>query len=177
MMDGSKKRVLSRKQICEQIGALIITMQTTERLIHTTLSYALPSAGGYNSLDDLLSEVRKNEGATLGRLIAKLKQRVELADDFEDVLRAFLKDRNALVHDLQRVPGFDLSSREGRAVAGAFLANLAENHLVVMKVFVSLLSDWSSQMGFRHEHEERVRSMLGELDGIASQVFFAKSCE
>lgn len=168
------KRVPSRLEVAEGIGTLIVVMQTTERLILTTLNYVLPSSGAPQTLEDLTEEMRNNEGATLGRMISKLKQRVDLADDFEGVLRAFLQDRNTLVHDLQRVPGFSLSTREGRAVAGSFLANLAENNEVVMKVFVSLLSEWAAQVGFKHGHDEHVRRMLGDLDGIANQVFFAK---
>jgi hypothetical protein len=98
--------------------------------------------------------------------------RVEIDDDFTDVLHEFLRDRNTLIHDVKRIPGFDLKTKAGLKIAQQFLANLNANADTVAKVFMSLILEWSKQVGIRNEHEERIRKFLGDLDSVAGDVFY-----
>jgi hypothetical protein len=91
------------------------------------------------------------------------------------VLEAYLKDRNTLIHDLTRMGGFDYKSKEGLERMERFVGNLNQNYEVVTKVFTSLLWEWADQVGMNEGMDrERVKRMLGDLDGIADHVFFSK---
>jgi len=71
--------------------------------------------------------------------------------------------------------GFDYMSKEGLERMERFVGKLNQNYEVVTKVFMSLLWEWADQVGMNEGMDrERVKRTLGELDGIANQVFFAK---
>ncbi|MER8709130.1 hypothetical protein NKH49_26920 [Mesorhizobium sp. M1088] len=162
--------------ILATIGTLVIFMQTAERVIATTLSLALPESP-IQSVDDLTKETEANDKATLGALIKKLNRRVELDDDFAEVLEAFLIDRNALIHDVHRIPGFGLKTNVELAETSKFLRNLVENSQTVTRVFISLLVEWGAQIGSSLSQDEQIREFLGDLDGIATSIFFAKPAQ
>lgn len=160
-----------QKRVLVEIGMLVVTMQTTERLIASALTYAIPETR-IRSIEDLSSAEERYSKQTLGKLVRQLKMRVEIDDDFTDVLHAFLQDRNSLIHDITRIPGFDLKTKAGLKSAEQFLDNLHANMVTVTKVFMSLLLEWSNQVGIRNEHEGRIRRFLGDLDGVAGDVFY-----
>lgn len=163
-----------RDRIFQLIGFLVVGMQGTEDLINTALQLALPE-GESLTLDSLTKDRALLRKATLGRLIKVLKARSNISSDFEQVLEAYLEDRNTLIHDLQRMGGFDYKSKEGLDRMELFVGNLNQNYEVVTKVFLSLLWDWADingmNVGLDHE---RVRRVLGDLDGIAGHVFLSK---
>ena len=163
-----------RDRIFEVIGSLVVGMQVTEGLINTVLQLAL-SEGDAVTLEGLTKDQERFRKATLGRLIKAIKERSSISPDFDQVLEAYLKDRNTLIHDLSRMGGFDYMSKEGLERMERFVGNLNQNYEVVTKVFMSLLWEWADQVGMNEGMDrERVKRTLGELDGIANQVFFAK---
>lgn len=171
---ASTSFVKRRDSILQVIGFLVVGMQQTEDLINTSLQLALPD-GQFLTLDGLMRDKKRLRKATLGRLITVMKQRTALSPDFEEVLEAYLEDRNILIHDLGRMGGFDYKSKEGLDRMERFLGNLNQNYEVVTKVFLSLLWEWSGQVGISADIDhERVKRVLGDLDGIADQVFLPR---
>jgi hypothetical protein len=163
-----------RDKILQTIGVLILVTQTTERLINSALTLCLAD-GELITAETLAKDKATYRKATLGRLIKVIKERTDLSEDFDQVLTAFLDDRNTLIHDLQRMGGFDQRSEESLDRMERFLANLNSNMEVVTKVFMSLLFEWSGQVGLAGDIDrEKIRRVLGELDGIAGHVFYAK---
>ena len=61
---------------------------------------------------------------TLGDLVRELRSRVKIEPGFKDKLYHFLNMRNALVHNLDEVPGWDLDTKKGREFATKFLVEL-----------------------------------------------------
>ena len=156
-------------------GLALVLVQTAERMLRHTLLLVIQDG-------DALDLKRFQEGSvsldrkTLGQLMATLRARADLDDGFDDALREFLRDRNALAHDLERVEGFDLRSAKGRAVANAFLANLIENTETIIKILASLNLDWQKQTDIRTPVDDQIRRYIGEeYVGIADSIFFAKS--
>lgn len=163
-----------RDRIFQVIGFLVVAMQKTESLINTALQLALP-AGDAVTVESFTKDQEGFRKATLGRLIKAIKERSAISPDFDQVLEAYLKDRNTLIHDLTRMGGFDYKSKEGLEHMARFVENLNQNYEVVTKVFTSLLWEWADQVGMNEGMDrERVRLMLGELDGITEHVFFSK---
>lgn len=172
---ASTSFIKRRDRILQVIGLLVVGMQQTEDLINTCLQLALPD-GDVLTLDGLMRDKKRLRKATLGRLITVMKQRSALSADFDDVLEAYLQDRNILIHDLRRMGGFDYKSREGLDRMERFVGNLNQNYEVVTKVFMSLLWEWSGQIGINVGMDHaRVKRVLGDLDGIADHVFLPKS--
>ncbi|TKV76739.1 hypothetical protein [Rhizobium sp. AU243] len=155
------------------IGMLVVTMQTTERLINMCLRFAFPE-GGVNTIETLTKAEESYRKATLGRLVELMKKRVDLDEDFDQVLAAFVLDRNTLIHDLNRAGGFDRSSPESMQKISSFLSNLVENMNLVTRVFVSLLYEWSKETGVHTDDFPDVTPVIGDFEGIARRVFFAK---
>lgn len=57
-----------------------------------------------------------------------------------------------------------------------FVGTLNQNYEVVTNAFMSLLWEWSDQVGMNKGMDrERVKRVLGELDSIADHVFFSKT--
>lgn len=150
---------------------LVVNMQMTEKLIAAALTYAIPESR-IRSIEELSGAAERYSKQTLGKLVQQLKMRVEIDDDFIEVLHAFLQDRNTLIHDVKRIPGYDHKTKAGLKSAEQFLDHLHANMVTVTKVFMSLLLEWSSQVGIRTEHEGRIRKFLGDLDGVAGDVFY-----
>jgi hypothetical protein len=163
-----------RDRIFEVIGFLVVAMQVTEGVINTALQLALRE-GDAVTLESLTKDQERFRKATLGRLIKAIKERSSISSDFDQVLEAYLKDRNTLIHDLGRMGGFDYKSKEGLDRMERFVWNLNQNYEVVTKVFMSLLWEWSDQVGMNDGMDrERVKRALGDLDGIAGHVFYRK---
>lgn len=174
-MKGASANLLPvQTNTLSNIGAVLVAMQVAERIIAGALTLVLPPSQ-IRTLDDLTRESAANHRATIGALLKKLKQRVDLDEDFEEVLTAFLKDRNDLIHDMDRIPGFDLRSRPGLEVADRFLSNLMENTETVTRAFVSLMVDWCNQVGYEHGKDREILDYLGDFEHIARDVFFLKS--
>ncbi|MBU1335957.1 MAG: hypothetical protein KJ944_17395 [Alphaproteobacteria bacterium] len=155
------------------LGALVIYMQMSERLIGAVLRHVLPDSSA-KTMDQLAGEITVYRKATLGALIKAVKQRIEIRDDFAEVLEAFLTDRNALIHDVTRITGFDLNTEQGRAVANSFLANLTENAEAVTKVFLALWVENMEETGRALGMDPELVEYLGDYGGIAGQVFFKR---
>jgi hypothetical protein len=52
------------------------------------------------AVEDLEAETKANHRQPFGVLFEKLRRRVEIDEDLEDLIRAFLKNRNLFVHHL-----------------------------------------------------------------------------
>jgi len=77
-------------------ASVLIYIQKVERLIK--LCCSVPDVG--LSVDDLLSNNKKCQQATMGRLRAELEKRKLFSPDYEKELRDFVADRNCFVHSL-----------------------------------------------------------------------------
>ncbi|MCO5152573.1 MULTISPECIES: hypothetical protein [unclassified Shinella] len=156
-----------------RMGQMLIQMQVLEKLVSLSLTFPLRDVG-VKTLDALFAAEAKNKKATIGRLIVALKSRVDLDDDFATMLDRFLDYRNTFVHDLDRMGGFDWQSDSGIARMHDFLDTLASDTEFISKAFTSLLVEWTSANGVHPEGTQSVRDILGDLDGIATSIFFPK---
>lgn len=156
-----------------RMGQLLIQMQVLEKLVSLSLTFPLRDVG-VKTLDALFTAEAKNKKATIGRLIVALKSRVDLDDDFATMLDRFLDYRNTFVHDLDRMGGFEWQLEGGIARMHDFLDTLSTDTEFITKAFTSLLVEWSSAVGVHPEGTQSVRDILGDLDGIATTVFFTK---
>jgi len=92
-----------QKRVLVAMGMLVVTMQTTERLIAAALTYAIPESP-IRSIEDLSGAEERYSKQTLGKLVQQLKGRVEIDEDFADVLHAFYRTaiRSSTTSDVYR---------------------------------------------------------------------------
>src|ERR1700733_12058741 len=103
-----------QKEILAQVGAALVVLQAVEQVIRlvTTLVIQGPESLTLEYLDSL---DRKERNKTIGFLLYKLRERVDLDANFDNTLRKFLEMRNSLVHNLDEIPGgWSLDSEQGR---------------------------------------------------------------
>lgn len=160
--------------VLASIGALVIHMQTTERVIASALTHALTDATA-RTVDQLTDEMKANNRATIGSLVRKLKQKVDVHEDFERLLESFLEDRNSLIHDIDRIPGFDLQSEAGIGSANSFLSKLLGKAEMVTKVFLAASQEWAEEVGYPSGKDPFIHRYLGEYRGSARVVFRRKT--
>lgn len=75
-------------------------MGYTHYCIHAAEAALKRLLGSSFVVEDLEEEAKANHRLPFGVLLQKLRQRVEVDEDLEDLIRAFLRNRNVLVHHL-----------------------------------------------------------------------------
>jgi hypothetical protein len=77
----------------------------------------------------------KHQKSPLGHFLGELRKRVVVDPDFDDTLKQFLEDRNTFVHDLTRIPGYNLGTEEGLQAGIDFIIKLTAQAEHVRNVF------------------------------------------
>jgi hypothetical protein len=98
------------------MGYCLLNVQAVEVLLKSALN--VPFA-----LQDLDSEDRANRKKTLGALLKKLRERVDIDEDLEALFVTFVESRNLFTHHLTKE--FDPSTREGLIAIANFCQILA----------------------------------------------------
>ena len=149
------------RDLLAHVGMTLTQVQLTERLINQTLLFVFQEGDGLD-LEAYNEQKRFLERKTLGQMVAKLKERVRVHDQLEELMAAFVRDRNTLAHDLSRIDGYDLNTEPGRAAVNAFLRSLFDNSTKVMKIFMSINLSWQEQTGFSTPVDMKIREFAGE---------------
>ncbi len=98
---------------------------------------------------------------TLGRLLSKLRERVELPSDLEDEFNAALKARNWIAHHFVHDTAPEMAHAEGRQDTLMKLAGLKRTVMRADKMANEVLDEYLSQFG----------PELGVLEASASRVW------
>lgn len=141
MADG--RLTEEQKEVLVGIGVATIAAQHTERLLDFSLTYVLQVRGALT-----VESLRKHNLSkrTLGQVLSTLREHIGVEDRFDAYLTEYLNKRNALVHDLQRIPGWSLNSKDGIATAHAFLHRLLALDKIIVQVLVALFRAWLASL-------------------------------
>lgn len=96
----------------------------------------------------LKSKPGKSAKKTLGYFLSELHNRADLDEHFDVLLEAFLEERNILVHSVDDIPGWNLSTVEGRKIARAFVDSFIRKTVEIQKIFLGLMRAWQEEAGF-----------------------------
>jgi hypothetical protein len=151
--NGDERRVPSEKQIVHFIGASLLLAQAIERELGLVTTHVLQKPN--ITREKLLEQLQKESKRTLGYFLKELHKRADVHPGFDLVLSRFLESRNTLVHSLTEIPGWDLQTENGRAVAGRFLMDFAQTGMQVISVFGALTKRWmkDAKINVLFEHE------------------------
>ncbi|NBA86067.1 hypothetical protein GVN16_09860 [Emticicia sp. CRIBPO] len=101
----------AQNTVLRELGLILITTQTTEKFLKVVIDFVLPKEGSFN-VEDFLIRLNKGDKRTIGVFISLLQDRVDIVPWFDTLLTDFLKMRNDLIHDVDRIPGYGLTSDE-----------------------------------------------------------------
>lgn len=102
----------AQKQVLQSIGLALFGVQGIEASLRFLLNFVFPQ-NEQATLQELYSQDQKTSKETLGRLIRKLKENVEVTLEFERQLGSFLELRNRFVHGLFAEPEYTLGTPDG----------------------------------------------------------------
>ncbi|MCF3638231.1 hypothetical protein LU298_17350 [Komagataeibacter intermedius] len=166
---------MSYKDQLEVIGATLYVVQVAERIIAEAIIMVLPdeqprTRGDIEALSD---KVRKH---TLGQLLKRVRSKIDVSDEFDCRLNAFLTDRNTFVHHLLEVEGGTLPPPGPRPKTRDLVLRLYENSRYVMRIFGDLIIRWADAVKLDGPRIQAFRGIVGEEHlGISNDVFLIKT--
>ena len=134
-----------QSDVLVSLGMSLIATQTTERMMSLCLTHILQLDGPL-TLETL--ERAKTRRRTLGQVIEKMRDKIDLDERFDAILSEFLESRNLLAHRLSDVPGWGLNDAEGIASAHKFLNRLFALNSKITGTFGGLARAWARENGW-----------------------------
>jgi hypothetical protein len=167
-----------RKKIVTFIGMALLVVQATEQIIRLVTTHVIPGPSPL-TFESLRSRSRDARNRTIGFLLGKLRERVDLDETFDECLRRFLEMRNTFIHNLDEVPGWSLDTEQGCTVAEAFLVEFFQVIDIVQNVFLGLIRSWQEQVDMSHiGFPTAGHPWFAEIDAkfkpLAERIFFSK---
>jgi hypothetical protein len=162
-----KKWIPSQEEIAAQIGYLLLLTQDAEHSIVTMIGTMYPAG------KPTWEEIEKLNKETLGKLITKLKERVEMPDAFIGLLEGFLEHRNLFVHRLSEQSWFALPSEEGRDKIWDFIESYSKFLTEVLQVVHAALFKDKEDKGIPETEYHKQLEKSGYLKEIKS--YYQKS--
>ncbi|HSV63714.1 MAG TPA: hypothetical protein VLH83_10260 [Chthoniobacterales bacterium] len=131
---------VQRRAIFEA-GLTLHALQITEHQVSFCLTWVFPKDAN-TRLRELFAADLRHQKLTLGQLLAELRKRAEIADDFDELLADFVNKRNRFVHKLLTEDQYQLQSDVGAAKAIEFMLPLQELAVTVQDTFHGHLVSW-----------------------------------
>lgn len=123
-------------------GRALFAVQVAERAMKRALKHA--GNGAIATWERVAADDAVNRTAPLGRLLKKLRERVQIGSEFDEALSQFLCNRNEFVHHFQT--RFRLRTPEETAEAIVFLKQLDKTAGVVITVLLEATRGWSKDL-------------------------------
>ncbi|TDE08519.1 hypothetical protein [Dyadobacter psychrotolerans] len=163
-------------RVLRGMGAILISIQTTEKMLQTIIDIVLPK-GGVGDPEEFLKRLNTVDKRTIGVFINSLRDRVEIEPWFDAILTEFLTMRNNLIHDVERIPGFGLNSEKELLVASSYLKKLLDYSKIIQNTMFGLGRAWQNQNNIilpnfdaTHDYVKHIDKTIAPLvDEIFSQ--------
>jgi hypothetical protein len=165
-----------KREVLEAIGVALLLLQTAEKVIRLCATFVFPKKSPV-TLELLQQQEEAERTKTLGYFLSELRKRVSVHESFDALLKGFLKNRNDFIHDLSRVPTWDIETPETAIEAKQFVFKLIQQTEEVLKVFSGVVLAWQEQVGFsgpptpNHEWFSEVEKTYKPL---VDHLFYAK---
>ena len=157
-----KKDIPSQDETFCQIALLFLMTQDTEHCISSLIGMIYPEE------KPSWEEIAKLDKNTLGALIKKLKERVDMHDSFVGLLETFLEKRNLFVHKLSSQEWFDTNTEPGRDKIWDFLESYQESLWEIYYVVNAAIFKHSESIGMPQTEFHKQLGETGSLDLIKS---------
>jgi hypothetical protein len=135
-----------QRQVFVRVGIQLIQYQGVEHALRLCIQIVLPAAP-IRTLSDLHTLEERERTKTIGYFLSRLRTRVTVAPDFDEALTVFLRGRNAFVHDLSQLEGWNPRSDEGCVTSNQVLDRLERETEHIQNVLSGLIRAWELQNG------------------------------
>jgi len=164
-----------QEDIYSLIGLTLCFIQQVESTLNFVLTYVLQDDEPL-TIQNLEQLKRKERKSTLGYFVKKLKMRAELLPALETLLDEFLTNRNDFVHNQKDIPGWDLQTKEGEAVAREFTIKLLLQGKKLLETFYALIIQWDQHVGLNtpFPNEQFVRTIDEQYGWLVDSLFTKK---
>lgn len=162
----------SRESSVLMIGEMLLILQRFEQfVVAALLGMVSPSEA-----DAKLEATLLRDKETLGALIRRLGERVELPDHFAETFDRLLERRNIFVHKLFMAPWFDLRTQEGLLQLHDFMRSMRADAKVALHVLLAAVLA-SRKQNISPEANARIATILERIEATAEPDFGGLSPE
>jgi hypothetical protein len=155
------------------VGRLVFILQDVEQAIRFCEMIVFNPLGDQTSTDVFRSDKR-----SLGRLVGKLKQKTSLDGGFQSTLKAFVDNRNDLIHRAFEQPWWKAVKHQGQfADAFTFLKQLIDQAATVKLTFEAVIFDYMQKSFNIDEDNEALEPFKksGYLDAVKAHLEFSQA--
>ncbi len=155
------------------VGRLVFILQDVEQAIRFCESIVFNPQGAQISTDVFRSDKR-----SLGQLVEKLKQKTSLDGGFQSTLKAFVDNRNDLIHRAFEQPWWKAAkNQEQFADAFTFLKQLIDQAATVKLTFEAVIFDYMQKSYGIDEDNEALEPFKksGYLDAVKAHLEFSQA--
>ncbi len=131
-----------------EVGKAIEIIQLADEVFKSVLLMVFPGKE-FSDLETFQKNNKLLDNATLGKLVAILKKRVVLNDDFENILNEYLVDRNSFIHNWAEI---DSWNEDEEAIA--FTVRIQRKAAYLCYTFMGFLRVWMEQAGIEGIDEQ-----------------------
>lgn len=162
----------SRESTVLMIGEMLLVFQHFEQLVVATLLGIVSSSEADAKLEATL--LRDKE--TLGTLIRRLGERVEVPDHFAETFDRLLERRNIFVHKLFMASWFDLRTQEGLLQLHDFMRSTRADAKVALHVLIAVALA-AREQNISPEANARIATILKRIEATVEPDFGDLSLE
>jgi hypothetical protein len=162
----------SRESAVLMIGETLLILQRFEQFVVA----ALLGMVSPTEADAKLEATLLRDKTTLGSLIRRLGERVELPDHFAETIDRLLERRNFFVHKLFMAPWFNLRTHEGLSQLDNYMRGIREHAKVALHVLISANLASRAQR-ISPEADERIAAILERIEATVEPYFDGLSPE
>jgi len=145
------------------IGFALVYLQSLERSVKMCTTYVLQD-GEALDLAKLQQLQESDRRKTLGHFTRRIKERTSVHPMFEDLIDTVVRDRNDLVHNVDRIPGWSLEQQEGIEVATKFVTQLLHRAHFLNEVLVALSAQWIRQASLDVSTSAEVQAYIDNVE-------------
>jgi hypothetical protein len=140
--DGGDQRA-GKESLAMEVGKALILCQVVEKQLALCehVIFRDPTLSVEKWLRD------KERVTMIGPLIKRLKTRGILAQEFEKLLDDFREHRNVLVHDLIRLPNFEMRTDTGREVGAQWALQLSAEAYAIIEAIKPIAKEFGIKLG------------------------------
>lgn len=168
-MDRELTDVLAR------MGGALVLAQAAEKALRLIMTFVLQKNPPL-TIDNWSDRIETEERRTFGQFLSELKKRAGVDEGFDKLLTDFVTNRNRLVHDTDKIEGWDLSSEDGRKVAVLFLSRLSRQSFEIIKVLTGLTLRWQhrADLNVPVPDDDIFREIEEKYAPLVDEIFFEK---
>ncbi len=160
------------EEVFALMGVALATLHEIERDFANSVLVGLTNRQRkkHDTVQDLLEARSK---MTFGQLVGHMKEQWTLKPEVEFFIDTFLKERNAFIHGLTTLDGYNPRHKRQRARLRKRVETFIEMSLLARRIFraanyasIDFAQWWLTQHGVEHEPLPRVESIEDDIDSF-----------